>query len=273
VRADEHARNAARTFNRYLAFFQQFATSDSADLVPDSAYFSAYEAGRGYGDAFLVYSPASPTLEEVDYAVDRYLQALRIFPFDRTLWPAFASALERQGRSNQYLELVRPIADRVARSRQVDAWIGSGEAGKQELAALRGAMADELAVMYLGFANEAEIASLQAGLAELRTRRAELEREILALGAGGDAPPASPAAGDAGGASGESVVARAERSRKIEAARQQLDKLDKQLAARERALPLYRGTLGTEGLIDALRAQRNHPLHTLLRRLYYEAQS
>lgn len=271
VRATEHARNAARTYNRYLAFFAQFANADSAELVPDSAYFAAYESARGYGDAFLVYAPGSPTADEVDYAVDRYQQALRVFPFDRNLWPAFASALERQGRSNQYLSRVRPIADRVARSRHVDAWIDVGERGSPSIAVLRSAMSDELAVMYLGFADDGEVGELEASLVELRGRRDAVEQEILALGGGADAaPPANLADDDA---PMESVVERAARGRKIEEARLLLDKLDKQVAARTRALPLYRATLETDGLIDELRAERNHPVHTLLRRMYYEARS
>jgi len=268
ARATEHARSAARIDNRYLAFFEQFATSDGADFVPDSAYFAAYEAAKGYGDAFLVYAPGSPKADEIDYAVERYLIALRIFPFDRTLWTAFASALERQGRSNQYLSYVRPIADGVARSRHVDAWIAAGERGSEQLSVLRAAMSDELAVMYLGFANDAEIPALEASLGELRERRDQVEREIVALGGTTQAaPPASLAGEDA---PIESVVERAERGRKIDEARRLLDKLDKQLSSRSRALPLYRATLETDGLIDELRAQRNHPVHTLLRRIHYE---
>lgn len=270
ARANEHARSAARIYSRYLAFFEQFANAEGAEFVPDSAYFAAYEAARGYGDAFLVYAPGSPSTDEVDHAVERYLTALRLFPFDRTLWSAFASALERQGRSNQFLGRVRPIADAVSRSRHIDAWIQSGERGSPELSVLRSAMSDELAVMYMGFANDAEIPELEASLDELRGRRDAVEREIVALGGGGAAPPAKRAEG---GESTESVVERAERSRKIDEARRLLDKLDKQLAARSRALPLYRVTLETDGLIDELRAQRNHPVHTLLRRIHYETRS
>jgi hypothetical protein len=167
---------------------------------------------------------------------------------------------------------VRPIADAVSRSRHIDAWIQSGERGSRDLSVLRSAMSDELAVMYMGFANDAEIPELEASLDELRGRRDALEREIVALGGdgGGAAPPAKRAEG---GEAAESVVERAERSRKIEDARRLLDKLDKQLAARSRALPLYRATLETDGLIDELRAQRNHPVHTLLRRIHYETRS
>jgi hypothetical protein len=49
-----------------------------------------------------------------------------------------------------------------------------------------------------------------------------------------------------------------------------LTTLEKQIEARRRALPLYRDTLETDGLGDALRTRRDHPMHTLLRRMYYE---
>ena len=60
ARTDEHVRNAARIYSRYLALFQQFATSEGKHGVPDSAYFAAYEAARGFGEAFLIYA-ANPS--------------------------------------------------------------------------------------------------------------------------------------------------------------------------------------------------------------------
>jgi hypothetical protein len=270
ARSDEHIRSAARTYLRYLAFFEQHSTEQAAEFVPDAAYFAAYEAAKGYGDAFLAYAGGQTTATEVDTAVERYLMALGIFPFDRHLWPGYASALERQGRANQYLAKVRPIAESVARSRHVDAWIQAGEPGGQELAIMRRAVSDELAVMYLGFADDAQVNELEASLDDLQARRAEIERRILQLSGKLPADDPAPAsiADDAG--ERESVVERAERHRKIEAAKLLLDKLDKQLEARKRALPLYQETLQTDGLIDELRAQRDHPAHTLLRRFYYE---
>jgi hypothetical protein len=49
--------------------------------------------------------------------------------------------------------------------------------------------------------------------------------------------------------------------------------LEKQIAARTEALPLYEETLATDELADDLRAQRDHPMHTLLRRMYHEQRS
>jgi hypothetical protein len=49
-----------------------------------------------------------------------------------------------------------------------------------------------------------------------------------------------------------------------------LEKLNRKVTARSKALPLYRATLETGGLIEHLRSQRDHPVHTLLRRIYHE---
>jgi hypothetical protein len=273
IQAGTHIRSAARTYTRYLSFFEEFATEEGVEYVPDSAYFAAYEASKGYGDAFLVYSTKSASPSEIQYAVERYLQALRIFPFDRKVWPALAGALERQGRSNQFLALSRPIGDRVVRSRYIDAWIQDGEEGSQQIEILRRAMSDELAIMYLGFAEDAEIDELEASLSELRNRRDAMEKRLMLLASGrrpapiGDSPPASPAAGGQ-----YTVVERAQIQREMEESKLMLDKLDKQLMSRSRALPLFKATLETDDLIPAMRAQRTHAVHTLLRRLYYETQ-
>ncbi len=59
----------------------------------------------------------------------------------------------------------------------------------------------------------------------------------------------------------------------IEDGGRQLTKLDKQITARARALPLFRSVVESEDLAPALRSQREHPMHTLLRRLYHEGSS
>ena len=52
-----------------------------------------------------------------------------------------------------------------------------------------------------------------------------------------------------------------------------LTKLDQQITARSHALPLYKQTLDTDGLTREMRAQRDHPVHILLRRMYHEGHS
>ncbi len=140
-RGDEHARNAARLLARYLAFFDSYARNDRKEGVPDSAFFAAHEAARGIGDAFLAYA-SRPTGAEGELATRRYRNALELFPFDRTLWPALTAALERQGRETEYLSLARPVAEWVTRSRSVDTWSEQGEPGAKEIATLRRALSD-----------------------------------------------------------------------------------------------------------------------------------
>jgi hypothetical protein len=52
-----------------------------------------------------------------------------------------------------------------------------------------------------------------------------------------------------------------------------LSRVEKQIEARTNALPLFKATLGTGSLADDLRARRDHPVHKLLRRMFYEGQA
>jgi hypothetical protein len=61
--------------------------------------------------------------------------------------------------------------------------------------------------------------------------------------------------------------------RELEDGRRELAKLDSQVNARTRALPLYQATGGSDGLTEALRSRRDHPMHALLRRMYHEQRS
>jgi hypothetical protein len=279
-RADEHARSATRVFTRYLAFFHHHASADSAEVVPDAAYFAAFEAARGVGDALLAFATA-PTSAEIELATQRYTDALAVFPFDRELYPALTRALAHHGREGQFAEIVRPLADRVTRSRSVESWIQAGEAYAAEIAALRQALADSLAVMYLGFADPAELGRLEAELEGLRGERdavaAELERlrgerqavaaRPLELPASIDEEEDAPAEPPADVAALEQLAAR------LSTESRRLTRLEQQVEARSRALPLYRGALETPGMAGAMRKDRAHPVHALLRRMYHESRS
>jgi hypothetical protein len=135
--------------------------------------------------------------------------------------------------------------------------------------------------MYLGFGEEAGIEQIEESVRQLRSERdtltarlAELEHErgakpgaatgvkVAGPAALADEPPAAP-----------DSLAYADLSRRIQETSAQIEKVDKQIAARARALPLYRAALETPDLGGDLRAQRSHPLHALLRRMYHEKRS
>jgi hypothetical protein len=276
ARADDYARSAARLYARYLAFFQRYATSGERNAVPDSAYFAAHEAARGYGDALLSYTAGRLSPTEMQSAVQRYVAALSLFPFDRAMWPALAASLARQGRESQYLDLARPIAERITTSRQVDAWIQNDEPGSEQIAVMRRAFADSQVLVYLGFAGAETAAELEASLATLRQQRDESEQALVRLleerkALGRTSPPAAPASDAAHGASRAIDAFDVEQlDRDIERTRRQLLRQERQVDARTEARPLYRATVGPETLVDELRRRRDHPVHTLLRRMYHE---
>lgn len=281
--AHEMSRSAARIDSRLLAFFYRYANAEGRDAVPDSAYFAAYEAARGTGDALVTFAPADVTPAELALAVQRYVDALRVFPFERRDYAALTAALSRQGRENEYLDLARPVAEAVTRSRQVESWIERGEAGSEQIGAMRRALADSQALVYLGFAESSSAGALAAGLEEVRGKRDALARRLDELarkrdaigreapGPAAPAPDADPA--EASAASGVAGLELGELAREIEDGKRELAKLDAQVDARTRALPLYRATQRSDGLADELRARRDHPMHALLRRMYHESRS
>jgi hypothetical protein len=277
ARSSDLTRNAARLYSRYIAHFERYATIDATDFVPDSAYFAAYEAARGYGDAFVAYGIANPRPAEIQLAVERYLLAIRAFPFDRNLWPALTTSLERRGRANDFLAIARPSAEVASNSRHVTSWVAQDGAGSKTIEVFRRALGDELVLMYMGFADATGLAELEESFASLKARRAELSRELEALamrrdGSGVEALPAAPAGS---GESGETAVRfgsveSSRIARELEDGGRRLAKIDKQISARARALPLFRAVVESDDLAPALRSQRQHPVHTLLRRLYHE---
>ncbi len=274
ARAAELVRNAARLFARYLAHFERYAVADSTRWVPDSAYFAAYEAARGYGDAFIAYGIANPAPAEIQLAASRYHMALRAFPFDRMLWPALTTALERRGGANDFLAITRPIAEHVAGSRHAGSWIAQNGAGSKTIDVYRRALSDELVLMYMGFADAKGLGELEKSLADLKQQRDGLARKLTGLaeqrsGRGGS-PPASPADGEMSETAAFGTSESQRVARELEDGGRQLAKLDKQITARARALPLFRAVVESEDLAPALRSQREHPMHTLLRRLYHE---
>jgi hypothetical protein len=59
-------------------------------------------------------------------------------------------------------------------------------------------------------------------------------------------------------------------TRRIHKITDQLAKLERQIKARTRALPLFRAARSSDRLVEDLRSQRDHPAHTLLRKMYHE---
>ena len=274
--ADEHSRNAARLYGRYLSFFLTYANGENTEGVPESAYFAAHEAAKGIGDAFLFYA-SRPSGEEIDLAVQRYRGAMSLFPFDRAVWSSLATALERQGRESDYMMLVRTSAEAISRSRSVNRWIESEEPAADRIAALRSAFSDSRALLYLGFGEGIGIEELESSLADLRdeqnrtrervallTRQLEQQWNAVPASLGGDTSSYTNLQG------GLDVVERKELKRQVAEDTAQVSRLEHVIAVRSEVLPVYRETLKSDGLAAEMRSRRDHPVHSLLRRMYYE---
>jgi hypothetical protein len=278
--ADEYAHSAARINARFLAFFQKFAVSENKETVPDSAFFAAYEAARGYGDSLQSYQGGTLSRAELEQTAQRYVAALRLFPFDRELWPALSSSLERIGRESDYLNLARPIAEAVTTSRAIDAWVRGNEPGADRIAVMRRALSDSQVIVYLGFAEKETVKQLESSITELRSKRDQASRQLKELTAQrerlgrSDAPPAArdPDTTEQAARTVDALDVE-ELDAKIAQARTSLAQVEKQIDARTNALPLFKATLGTETLAAELRARRDHPMHKLLRRMFFEGRA
>ncbi len=182
---------------------------------------------------------------------------------------------------------MRPVAEWVTRSRSVANWIENDEPGSRDIGVLRRAVADTQVLMYLGFADENDVGELEQGIRDLQAKRKDTENQLRARmkerdgsddgweslpAAPADATPDVSAGGDTASAR-PGPVERARLNREISELSTRLSRIDAQIAARERALPLFKEALAPKALIPELRAQRDHPIHTLLRRMYHEKRS
>jgi len=279
-------RQAAKLYTDYLALFERYASAEQREGIPNSAYFAAYEAAKGIGDSILLSAGEEPDQGPVRLASQRYQSAIELFPFDWQLWLSLASAIELQGKQGDYLSLVRPLASDLSSSRSVNDWIEGSRENASQLEAVRRALTDDIALLYLGFGDASRIAELEESLADLRDKRARVFEELAQLAQQRDAllaqrrdelsNPAAPSeTSDLLTVSSQSPKPElstpiADLNAKIASVQQTRDRLDRQIQARDRALPLLRNALETEDLTDALRSRRDHPVHNLLRRLYHE---
>ncbi len=283
---NERINAALGRYGDYLAMFERFATPDGADAAPDSAYFGAYLAHRGMGAAALRLNASNPTSQQIDLAIAHFTSAIDLYPFDRLLWGSLATTLERTGREAEFLDIVKPTAQKVSRSTYVDRWIKGHETRAVEVEGFRNALGNDLAIMYFGFADQRSLEELQTDLAELRSGRTGVEQQIAALSSEREtlvakrseilrtSDPLSPQLPSVSGAPpGEETGLISEIDVQLRTLSSERDRLDGQLLGRAKALSLYEEALAADGFLEELAAQREQPVHALVRRLFYEDES
>ena len=292
---DESIVHAINTYSRYLHAFQRYEGDASGESLPDSAYYGAYMAARGIGDGVLFFAGGDASVDQLEEAIAQYSQALAYFPFDRALWSTLAVALQRSGRESDFLAVAKPVADGVVRSRHLDRWIENGSAWGEELASFRRAFENDRSLVYFGFADEAKLDELETEFARLQTERENVTASIastrteredlnqrrreahrLAGALSGEntipAPPSVTAAGIPATAEERKAQSGQIAQLGLDLARMTSshERLEAKISAISQSLPVFKATLGHEALLRELAAQRDHPVHGLLRRYVEE---
>lgn len=284
--ADESIVHAINTYSRYLHAFEAYAGDPAGEALPNAAYFGAYMAARGIGDGVLFFAGGDASVDQLEEAITQYQKALGYFPFDRALWSTLAVALQRSGRESDFLAVAKPIADGVVRSRHLDRWIEHEGPWGPEIASFRRALENDRSLVYFGFADESKLAELEqefarlqqerenvaTSIAQTRSERDDLDaarREAHRLAAelsGERRTPAPPAVAGAGDDRTRHSTQIAQLGLDLERMGSSHERLDARIRAIAESLPTWKATLGHEALLDELAAQRDHPVHGLLRR-------
>lgn len=289
--APEHVHNAISHYARYLRFFEEFALDvEQQEAVPDSAFFAAYWAARGIGDAVFQAAGEEASAAQIVHAGERYQQALEIFPFDAPSWSSLTYALEGQGREDEYLRMAQPLARRTTGSRALADWITGRREEGETLDAYREALSDDLALMYLGFADRDTFPDLERGLEELLEESARLEERRLSLEArindareargatigvtpSPDAPNAESAATLPPVSAGNPRVDIVKMNAEMGVLARAEARIATQIEARRRALPRFKRVLDGENLSQEMASRRDHPVHALVRRMFFESRT
>lgn len=284
--SDEAIVHAINTYSRYLHAFEFFAGDPTGESLPDSAYFGAYLAARGIGDGVLFFAGGDASVDQLEEAITQYQTALRYFPFDRALWSTLAVALQRSGRESDFLAVAKPIADGVVRSRHLDRWIENGSAWGPQMASFRNAFENDRSLVYFGFADETKLPELEAEFARLQAERDEITARVAATRSernelhaarrdahrlaaelsgenDGPSPPAVAVGGNGRTQQSEQI---AQLGLDLERLGSNHERLEARIRAIAHSLPTFKATLGHEALQRELAAQRDHPVHGLLRR-------
>lgn len=288
---DESIVHAINHYSRYLHAYQSYSGDPTGESLPDSATFGAYVASRGIGDGVLFFAGGDASVAQLEEAVSRYAEALAFFPFDRELWSTLAVALQRSGRESDFLAVAKPIAGRVVHSRHLDRWIQNENARAATLASFRRAFGNDRSLVYFGFADADKIGDLELEFTKLETQRTEISEAIAstreeheelrerraaahrqaAEDSGEQAAPTPPQVTGAPPSLESHAIAKL--GLDLERLSSSSEIVDARIDAISQSLPIFKATLGREDLLWDLSADRDHPVHELLRRLAEELES
>lgn len=110
-----------QSLNRYLEFFNRHTGSGHRSIVPDNAFYGVVETNEMLSDSYFISAQWESGLEKYGWALARRIQALDIFPFGVDGYHILARRLTEIGRLEQYRQYVAPQADRIRHSRLIQA--------------------------------------------------------------------------------------------------------------------------------------------------------
>ncbi|MBW1851059.1 MAG: hypothetical protein JRJ15_06450 [Deltaproteobacteria bacterium] len=106
----------------YLSRFHKYAGEDS-EIIPDNAFFLAAYAANELSHVYRQAMDYTTQIEMNNLALDYQLKAVEIFPMDITGILKLAHQTNQEGRRNRYLQYVSPVASRLRASKVAGIWL------------------------------------------------------------------------------------------------------------------------------------------------------
>ncbi len=119
----------------YLDFFERYLGNGYMDIIPDNAYFNAAEAAAKYSSLNSRLAPYSSGMANYKKAFNSILQYVEIFPFNPEAVMELAHQVNEMGKPGLYVKYVLPIASKLKEMRLTQS-LQDGEGGDPLISSL-----------------------------------------------------------------------------------------------------------------------------------------
>lgn len=167
-----YATSMQMALNSYLNFLTAQQGRGFNDVIPDSAYFGAFEASDKVSYAYRKVSEFSPDNGAYNLWFTHRLLSAELFPLSLREVRQTSEVLKKDGRYNLYLDYFLPLASRIKQSPAIGKWI---DAQKPETANSTQAYISGIDKQFAG-AGTSDTASDIALVASFKSMREEMQR-------------------------------------------------------------------------------------------------